>query len=103
MAMVCTPHCASQSANWLRSAVHAPNERTCAGRLAGWLAGAGGAFLRGHRHPMHLGVNVNAGGMEVRDLQRIASTRGLRLAWGHGGLQGEGTGKGTRGRERGRA
>src|SRR6516162_10205879 len=43
MAMVVTPHCANQSAKAMRSAVQAPKERTCAGRLAGWLAAGGGA------------------------------------------------------------
>src|SRR6516225_387317 len=43
MAMVVTPHCVNQSAKAIRSAVQVPKERTCDGRLAGWLAAGGGA------------------------------------------------------------
>src|SRR5438093_12355671 len=47
MAMVFTPHCASQSARRCKSAVQAPKERTCACRLAGGSGGGGGASWGG--------------------------------------------------------
>ena len=44
MATVFTPHSANQSAKAIKSAVQVPKERTCAGRLIGWLASGGGAW-----------------------------------------------------------
>src|SRR5262245_51652131 len=102
MTTVRTWQVVNQLAKVMRSAVQAPKERTCGGRLRGWSGGRRGGVGGRNRNPVDRGVDVDAGGVRVHHPQarlwaRLAFV--FLIAGCHSGLH-KGKGEPTRGRER---